>query len=914
MQTRALAKRKAKSFPLFLLSAVLSYGIVRLINMSVNWTLQTNTTIVGHPVYANYNIDKLFFSYYNHLFVIPPLTLAIFAGLRKILKHTQPLPDLCFFLESSPAPLLQSPRVLRWVKTFSVGFSIGLCFWKIFPSLSSSLLENGAFYGVLYSLCNGGVSLVFARLFQWKPGKISSVLNCLFAGLLPGSLYFLSLRTSVMEDSGLVLPYPWFPLPLLLLIIVSLYSYLFFQIRSKKSENTLGAFETQFVVCLCVSLVLFLSLAKFPETITRRGDYFHYGETVAPAQLMLRGLFPWRDLVFIHGLLEDPFKSLLGMKVFSPTAWGAEAGVELLFVPFFFVCAFLFLQSLFYSDLLWLGIVTLLLPSVFPDYFGERLYFQRFLFVPLIYLSLGALLKRASFPKALIFSVLLLSQAILSPEAAYLVVSCAILMPVFEIYQAKHVKLSFGVFRRSFTCFFIGLVFLLSFFFYLHSHQALFPFFKYLTALGSDHRYTGGIPVQMQKDILILSQVPIVFITLAIWYYFDRFRRKKLSHTDWVILLVTLHNIFYYQKFLNRADGHVYHSYATGLPLFFYGAWIFLRWADSKTTPLWAKLKIPAPLRHRFWTLLLAVSLLHVSDYGALFLLRINSLPRRLQHTPVHPNTLHPELGYLNIIEREETKRTAYEGLFSSYMKKGDPFFDFTNQPLMFHFLMDLLPASRFYNVSLALHQSAQEFLINDLEKSKPALVAYHSKDFGIGPWDGIPTQVRHYAISSYLLKHYLPLKTVEGVLFFVRTELYPKNKPIDRNDYFFIEDCNWRYVPFQWRKRAVSGTRSTLSFSTGRKGDGFVTEITIPSHVKTKVRFLEIAFEDLKADKFNIVERLAEANLPGHSIRFETVESERDTYRIPVASCSQWYGYAESRLFLLHSQNQTLRSISLIE
>ena len=56
----------------------------------------------------------------------------------------------------------------------------------------------------------------------------------------------------------------------------------------------------------------------------------------------------------------------------------------------------------------------------------------------------------------------------------------------------------------------------------------------------------------------------------------------------------------------------------------------------------------------------------------------------------------------------------------TAYLGPKDTFFDFTNSPGLFHYLLRLRPATRYYHVSMAIRQRTQSDLIRELEQRQP--------------------------------------------------------------------------------------------------------------------------------------------------------------------------------------------------
>src|SRR6266566_6763401 len=62
---------------------------------------------------------------------------------------------------------------------------------------------------------------------------------------------------------------------------------------------------------------------------------------------LLQGYFPWRDVLPVHGLLQDQLSSGVGWLAFANSVWGARAGRTILLLPLAYVFLYLFAATLF---------------------------------------------------------------------------------------------------------------------------------------------------------------------------------------------------------------------------------------------------------------------------------------------------------------------------------------------------------------------------------------------------------------------------------------------------------------------------------------------------------------------------------------------------------------------------------------
>ena len=87
----------------------------------------------------------------------------------------------------------------------------------------------------------------------------------------------------------------------------------------------------------------------------------------------------------------------------------------------------------------------------------------------------------------------------------------------------------------------------------------------------------------------------------------------------------------------------------------------------------------------------------------------------------------------------------------------GAEVFDFTNSPLLFHYLLDRRPATRYFHVSMAIRSQDQRDLVEELRLDPPPVIVYSSLYAGQPGWDRIGSEERHYEVANWILDHYEP-------------------------------------------------------------------------------------------------------------------------------------------------------------
>jgi hypothetical protein len=216
----------------------------------------------------------------------------------------------------------------------------------------------------------------------------------------------------------------------------------------------------------------------------------------------------------------------------------------------------------------------------------------------------------------------------------------------------------------------------------------------------------------------------------------------------------------------------------------------------------------------------------------------------------------------------------------------------------------------------------------------------YSTKLGGLGKWDGVDNMVRHYMVSSYLLKHSRPLIYLQNTWLLWRGDLKKaktkisslKFHKVNWNAEFYSSApaCFWGYVPYYMRpdpsetKINSPGIRS-LPFSTKRHYGGYLTRISIPKQSRLYARstaqstaqfmpqFLEVELNPSTFNSFSLTDApVPLVGLGNNRIIFYSPQHKNIRYRISVGSCPQWYGFKGNYLYLLHENPEEMRSVSL--
>lgn len=868
----------------FAASFVLAQGLVTILYRLLPNRLDVKTDIVGFPTYANFNVDHLFHWYYLQGFVFPLAAFGIWVWLERRFAPGQPSPSV-----RPEAPAREwSERLQSNLRALAVGLMVGLCFapWRANRAEVFAWMVVGVTLAYYLAWNLGGRWLARARP-RYSRVAWRALLNLVVLPFSPLVIFRASAATRVIEPSGLVREFPWFPLWLALITCGVAAALLWLRARRTPSETRWRDLEESGLLLLLVPILIFISWSTLKTQ--PRFDVFHDGETLVPPLLLSQGYFPWRDLIFTHGLLHDVLRSWVGYRLFDESFWGAEVGVSLLALPLWWASLYLFFQCVFRCNVLFLLAVALV-PFSLP-YFEHNHF--RFLLQWIALLAQIGLWRKAGWGRAGLFAGLVVVQAIVTPESAYSVLALGAALLIFDLVHKDFTR------SRQTLIWSVGLFIVFSCF--LAYHGALGSFVEYYVYFVRGHRYTGGLPFGFGPEYLFYSYAPIAANSIFFFWFSSKVKaRSRIALEDWAILSCALFSLLYYEKFLARADAHIYSVFCMSYPVILWVVFKALELADGAARPLAHVIARPATL-----VLLVGIFLSSAPSWKSRFL----DLPSR--HVLRASRSPWPRFGYFKVSEKTDQAIRKWEATLKGRLRSEDKVFDFSNSPGLMFYLLDMKPSTRFFHVSMAVRKQAQRAVISELERERPRLVIF-SPPAELGPrsWDGIPEMVRHYEVAEYLFRHYRPMFSVDKGLVLERAD--SEGPLADEALHFLAPSCEWGYTPHfltGWSEDRVSAHE--LKFRTRLRGNGYLTEIEVGDSNMQGARFLEFRFGTLYPDAFVLSDQKHQALRP---IGFHTLARKDQVYRVPVSSCLQWHGFEGTRLHLTHSQPHDLVAVRLVE
>lgn len=611
-------------------------------------------------------------------------------------------------------------------------------------------------------------------------------------------LWWTSSEAEVVLVNGVHVPYPFIPWWVVVLAVVPLLLVVFLRLKTDGVVDL----ARRIVVFLVVPVMIFVLRSAIPGTIGLP-DVFHHGEAMVGADLFRSGLMPWRDFTAIHGLLQDSFQGALSFDLFERSWWGFSAGQSAIFAPLILVTMYILLAVLFERSWAYLTmcVIVLLSSTTILGGFIENavsVWTMRFMFAPLVIAAFVLLVRKPTWVRSIGFTTLLFGQFVVTPESAFFIPAFAAALAVFEFIERDGSKRLIEAMPRIRQCLIVGGVLGFAFVALLVATGSLDDYILYFQTFAQGHALTGGLPVQWNGSVpFVLAVVLIPAAVLTVFgYVVWRIRSHRRLHSeDWALVALAAVVAAYYTKFLSRADGHIYQVLTLALPLFFAIAHRVIGFtrliggrdngsARTLIGRLDAMVVVPLTLI-LLWPV--GPSLLDMSD-------QFRSLSSRY-----HPEgvalPVETRLGYVGGGGFLETLLPELRSAFSD-LPDDATVFDFTNQPLLYHFLLDEAPPTRYFHVSMAIREDTQHDLIKQLEQAPPTVVVMYGAH-GFPGWDYVQNTVRHYDVSEWILARYHPWVRIQGELLYLRNDVVEPDgffgdaTPVD-DLYFGIPACSW--------------------------------------------------------------------------------------------------------------------------
>jgi len=886
-------------------------------------TLSVTTDIVGYPTFANFDIERYLDAFDVLGILFPLLSVALYLliswrGPLARARSGRPWPPL---LVPAPSMSATAPATAADRSAFAV---IGSLLRVGLPALAVAVgvsiarsphvsVVTGAGYtaGAIYWLAVLGAGLLVARDAAARPAGPEALtawraatarVNAYASIVVVPVLYLVSRSTTVtIASDRRVVHYEWFPIWLTVLLVLAVFALC---VRgSRRLPGPVGALrlESRVLLYLVGPVLIFLFTASLPGA-SGWFQGFDDAQALTGAQLTFgHGLFPWRDISLLHGLLMDDFYAALGFGVFANSRWGANAAFWLFIVPMSWISLYLFVVHFARRNkVLIFGLSSAMVLAYFLGWAGTR-----FILLPIALILFEVALRKATARWCVLFVFTLVLASILTPEITLLAVGMVVVLVAFEwVHRAPGSSLRRS-FPRTLWCAASGAVLLAVWALFLLAEGALSAFVDYYRVTATGHELWGGEPLQFSLHSFqptIELVVPVLLLWMTVWRVTAKLlRRSSWTTREWTMVAAATFVPLYYTKALDRPDaGHVFEMFATVVPLLI--LWIVElvevgdRWMRARATTHWLRASLPlAPV-----TTIVVVASIGLAPISI----------ASLRDTPVNFHPVVPaeipavaKLGYTEPGIVPQSQIFDLGAVLDRYAGANGPVFDFANQEGLIYYLLNRVPASRFYHVEAAQTTLAQQIVIGDLEKSRPAVVVYFDTTFGLFVYDQLTSMERNYAVSQYILDHYTPLLDIDGQLVMIRNDLAASappppsglsSVPQTTGLYFDTPICNWGYVPnflvVPPNVKDAQGTSVPVASSIARRQGSRLVIATPPGADLASYQWLELTASAPFGDRtFQLSDG---SNQESHTIAFSTLPRVGDRVYVRVGSCSQWHGY----------------------
>jgi hypothetical protein len=778
-------------------AAVITAAITRNLSRS----LDVRTDVLGYPIHANFNVNRYVWVYALWAVFFPVVALGIDLALSRLTRGRLPQAD---WESTRRAPetgnhAASTGPAVGGFRTAFVGAVLGVEA-AIFANLEGlgfvlvMLVAVLLYAGVAFTVAAYTAPMRAGSLSFWE--RLATV-NLFAAPLTVFGLYGASEATQMrVLDSGNVYEYRWFPLWLAVVVTAGLLALVVWSARAASGSRR-RVLERRSLLLVAAPVLLFLVLARLPGEIGPL-DTFHEGELMAAADLTADGAVPWRDLLFVHGFLADVVAPLIGFSTFENSRWGHYAGALMIVAPVYFISQYFLFAYLFRRNVLFLlGTQLAVVLGLIADVH------VRFVLMPVALLLLAAVLRKPSWARAAGLAGVLLLQAVLSPETTVAIPALLAAIGLFELYSYDRTSPLLVNFRRTGRTVASGALALAALFVVFAALRILDDFIFFYRTFLSDHVLTGGIPVSwVDTRFRVAAIAPVAVVIGTIWFFAAAWRtRRSPVIDDWVMAGLALTVLLYYPKFLARPDfPHLNQVFAVAVPLLAYALYRALSLLEERPMRLGASRAVP-----RLWATAVALVVVAVLSPTPLTD-AARAIPGRVS-SQAHFDPVPPRLGFLSPFATSLEGIRDIRRLLGAYLGPEDHVFDFSNNPLLFYYLLDHRTPSRYFHVSMAIREHTQSDLILQLERRRPSLIVFSSgQAWGLPAWDGISNQVRHYKVSEYILDHYQPLFSSHNFLFMARkgegaraqrnfhAALY--EQPITEGLYLRTLPCDWGYAP----------------------------------------------------------------------------------------------------------------------
>jgi hypothetical protein len=810
-------------------------------------SLPIPTDVVGYPTFMNFNSERyLFWPYRLTVYAFPLFAIIGYVLLARFgpLRSRGPRPAKRTIELVEPVPTAPpTPEQASWGALARVLLPAAVVVEACGARTGhTDLIAVAA--GVVYAAVVAAVAEVWARRTDGQRWRALSTVNGVggaVAAVL--GLWFVSAHTVVQTATG-TRSWPWLVWWLPVLGVVTIGWWATRQLRGGRAARDV---ELTLLTVVVGAIALFLAVSYLPEQLTRFQG-FDDSLDAAGASVLARGYFPWRDMLFVHGLYPDVLAGSLGRAIFGDSIWGVHAFDHMIQGPLFLVNTYLFAvwvsrRNPWFLALFFLGVIGLTgllmewqrfmgqpvsglllewVQNISPGLITNNVF--RFVALPVIPIVLGETLRRRSVAWAVGLTLLLFVEEILVPETIYLGAPALACVVAAELVHRRSEQNLWTSLRLTRWCVGTGLAATAVWAAFLAAFGALRAFIDYYLVLWPGHNLEAAWPPRLrfvfyERTMFALDVGFVMLTVLAVAIKVAR--RADWEVRDWVAVAAGAFTALYLEKAVAAFDdGHVRQVFFAGLPLVLLWSWRLVDGLGRLLAAWWRGWGArPVRFAHPVTAVLVPVIALGLVYAGALRKVEGHyHLAGVTESSLARVGYAAPQVIDTGLLRDLDTAIRAYAG-------DDGPVFDMTQSPGYLYFLLGRVPGTRFINMALALNVPGQRLLIDELKTARPPVVIYDATTMGASAHGGTPENnitngVRHYEVSEYLLRGWTPVLRTHGVLVMARNDLVgsrplpalstpPQTTDLYFSGYLIGQSCGWgatpNYLPVPDSSRATT-------------------------------------------------------------------------------------------------------------
>ncbi len=523
------------------------------------------------------------------------------------------------------------------------------------------------------------------------------------------------------------------------------------------------------IILLCYAVISSVNIPNYRST--GPFDAMHEGETLGPAVSYMAGKKPYKEIIFLHGVFENPVRSVVAFKLFGKSIGSVRALESILKVLLFIMLSF-FLVQIFRGNYLYYLVVFLTLTLFYKHLFGfpRRIMFFKtmdittFSFlvtIPALYSFTK--LKQLDIKKLIIavffFSFIpLASLGYSADRGVYLFTTYVIVSPILY-FMFFHKSAFRSHYLIASFCGLLSAILLLNVLF----RGAFYEFFEYTFLILTKYReLQGGFIYPIHHIAYLTVCVLIAANTFWVAYKFIQELHlnnrklktafKKFIEKYFIEFCLLLMSIFFYKSALGRSD------------------WMHVGYSS----PLTYILSMYILIKHYIHGLLQKDSLGKLKKmlaYAVTFVVVVSSIAGIYR---IYKKDLITKRFPINVKDSDFIldKYKATISFLKNNLKEGEKFFTFTNEACWYYFIDQPAP-TRFPCLIYAAPSFYQEEVVEDLKKANIKYVLYTNRDWfdsvsGFN-FEGFSNEVRFPIVLDYLKKNFVFYKMIDDNEIWIR-------------------------------------------------------------------------------------------------------------------------------------------------